>query len=133
MARGRPPCIAINSAPVFRTAARKRVSGYGVRVGPADAWDGFRRQCLSQHSTQGRVAQRLAQRPVGPEAFRDLGQVVLLPTSRSASGPRAAASLRAWERFFNGSVSYSGTVASPEPDTSVAPSWLKASDQMKLV
>jgi hypothetical protein len=39
----------------------------------------LRRPCLSLHGTQGRLAQRLGQRPVRPECFHDCGRVVLLP------------------------------------------------------
>jgi hypothetical protein len=40
---------------------------------------GFQRHHLPQHGTPGRVAQRLAQRPVGSESFHDVDRVGLLP------------------------------------------------------
>jgi hypothetical protein len=69
-----------NLSSVFLTDARKRVgvaeaSGRVVRV----AWSGFRRERSSQHLTQGHLAQRVAQRPVRPQGFHNLGRVVLLP------------------------------------------------------
>ena len=51
------------------------VSGRVVQV----ARGGFRRLCPPQHGTQGRLAQRRAQLPVGPEGVHDLGRGVLLP------------------------------------------------------
>jgi serine/threonine protein kinase len=43
---------------------------------------GLGRQCLSQHRTQGRLAQWLTQSWVGAEGFHDLGRVVPLPPQR---------------------------------------------------
>jgi ECF sigma factor len=40
----------------------------------------FRRHRAPQHRAQGCLAERFAQRPVGPEGFHDLGRVVLRPT-----------------------------------------------------
>src|SRR5215813_2266803 len=48
---------------------------------------------------------------------------------RSAAGRSLLAWRHAWWRFASGSVSHKRTVPSPEPDTNVAPSGLKASDQ----
>ena len=41
-------------------------------------WGGFRRSRPPQHGAQGRVAERLAQRAVGPKRFHDFGRIVLL-------------------------------------------------------
>ena len=51
------------------------VSGRVVQV----ARGGFRRLGPPQHGAQGRLAQRRAQHPVGPEGGHDPGRVVLLP------------------------------------------------------
>ena len=69
--------MVIASVIVVRTwrGSGAEASGRVVRV----AWCGFRRERSSQHLTQGRVAQRVAQRPVRPQGFRDRGRVVLLP------------------------------------------------------
>ena len=79
-----------------------------------------------EHRKLGGMAVRPAQRGVGPKHFDDLGRVILLPP-QSFDEPFGLVSRL--ETHFMGVVFQSRTVKSPEPDASVAPSGLKASDQ----
>ena len=71
-----------------------------ILVRLASARREHRRLRPSQHGTQGRLAQRLAQRPVGRRAATTSAGSRFVrhnfSTSRSASGRRASASRRAW-------------------------------------
>jgi hypothetical protein len=94
---------------------------------------GFRWLGPPQHGTQGRVAQRLAQHSVGPEGGHDPGRVGRLPPQPFDQpfglGPQALGLAARLVARLERRLSQRRTVKSPEPDASVVPSGLKASDQ----
>ena len=98
------------------------------------ARNGFRRLCPPQHGTHGRLAQRLAQHPVGPEGGHDPGRVGLLPPERLHQsfglGPQGLGLAAHLIAQLQRRRVPEADRESPEPDASVAPSGLKASDQI---
>lgn len=69
--RGEPPSVCQASA----SASSRACSGRGRRVARGGLW----RLRRPQYGAEGRLAERFAERPVGPEGCRDLGRIVLLP------------------------------------------------------